>query len=259
MGREAQARGCVLGGHALLDAQAQAFEECVLGSGAQAAARAQLLPGVKIWPYKTAYEGERLESNRVWGSRAEQGFSGDALPLSDPAQAARAAQALAALSTARRIFAGTHALGSVAGTVPRLRGRADVAGRAGARRGRMHPSPASLRAQGFWRGWRGACRQRFALTPDRRRRAHRPEETACGQRHAAATGFFRPLCRHHPAHAVRRAHRAWLCGRAGPRLSRPGGNAPPWRCLPRTHTCSIWRKRLFNAPGCACAANGKKK
>ena len=96
MGREAQARGCVLGGHALLDAQAQAFEECVLGSGAQAAARAQLLPGVKIWPYKTAYEGERLESNRVWGSRAEQGFSGDALPLSDPAQAARAAQALAA-------------------------------------------------------------------------------------------------------------------------------------------------------------------
>ena len=96
MGREAQARGCVLGGHALLDAQAQAFEECVLGSGAHAAARAQLLPGVKIWPYKTAYEGERLESNRVWGSRAEQGFSGDTLPLSDPAQAARAAQALAA-------------------------------------------------------------------------------------------------------------------------------------------------------------------
>ncbi len=96
MGREAQARGCVLAPHSLLDAQAQAFEECVLGTGAQAAARAQLLPGVKVWPYKVVREGERLESNRVWGSSAEQGFAGDALPLSDPAQAARAAQALAA-------------------------------------------------------------------------------------------------------------------------------------------------------------------
>ena len=35
VGREAQARGCVLGGHALLDAQAQAFEGCALGTGAQ--------------------------------------------------------------------------------------------------------------------------------------------------------------------------------------------------------------------------------
>ena len=88
--------GCVLGGHALLDMQAQAFEGCALGTGAQALARAQLLPGVKVWPYKTVCEGERLESNRVWGAGAQRGFSGDTLPLSDPAQAARAAQALAA-------------------------------------------------------------------------------------------------------------------------------------------------------------------
>ena len=96
VGREAQARGCVLGGHALLDMQAQAFEGCALGTGAQALARAQLLPGVKVWPYKSVCEGERLESNRVWGTGAQRGFSGDSLPLSDPAQAARAAQALAA-------------------------------------------------------------------------------------------------------------------------------------------------------------------
>ena len=92
VGREAQARGCVLAGHALLDAQAQAFEGCALGTGAQALARAQLLPGVKVWPYKAVCEGERLESNRVWGAGAERGFRGDSLPLSDPAQATRAAQ-----------------------------------------------------------------------------------------------------------------------------------------------------------------------
>ena len=96
VGSEAQARGCVLAGHARLEAQAQAFEECVLGAGARALARSQLLPGVKVWPYKIVCEGERLESNRVWGAGAQQGFAGDSLPLADPAQAARAAQALAA-------------------------------------------------------------------------------------------------------------------------------------------------------------------
>ena len=67
IGRAAQARGCVLAAHSLLDAQAQAFEECALGTGAQIAARAQVLPGVKVWPYKAVREGEQLRSNRVWG------------------------------------------------------------------------------------------------------------------------------------------------------------------------------------------------
>ena len=140
MGREAQARGCVLAGHALLDAQAQAFEGCALGTGAQALARAQLLPGVKVWPYKAVCEGERLESNRVWGAGAERGFRGDSLPLSDHARGAGAGR----LPAARRVFAGKDALGGVAGAVPRLRRGADVPGRTGGGRGRMHRAAAAL-------------------------------------------------------------------------------------------------------------------
>ena len=96
VGSGAQARGCVLAAHARMDEGAQAFEECVLGTGAHMQARSQLMPAVKLWPYKRVAEGERLQSNRVWGSRAEQGFVDGALPLSDPAQATRAAQALSA-------------------------------------------------------------------------------------------------------------------------------------------------------------------
>ncbi len=114
IGRAAQARGCVLAAHSLLDAQAQAFEECALGTGAQIAARAQVLPGVKVWPYKAVREGEQLRSNRVWGSGVEQGFAGGALPLSDPAQAARAAQALAALQSGDFLLARTRSAVSLA-------------------------------------------------------------------------------------------------------------------------------------------------
>lgn len=113
--RGAQARGCVLGLNALLGAQAQAFEECVLGTGAQAGDRSMLLPGVKLWPYKAVREGERAQSNRVWGSRAEQGFAGDALPLTDPAQATRAAQAVAACMRPREfVLARTRSAVSLA-------------------------------------------------------------------------------------------------------------------------------------------------
>jgi len=92
----AQARGCVLGGNAVLESGAQAYEESVLGTGASAGERAVILPGVKLWPGKCALDGERLESNLVWGSRRAEGFAAGSIALSSPAQAIRAAQSCAA-------------------------------------------------------------------------------------------------------------------------------------------------------------------
>lgn len=93
---DAQARMCVVGSGAKMASGAQAYEESVLGTGAELGERSVLLPGVKVWPHKRVEDGERLEANLVWGSRAERGFVGGELPLTDPAQASRAAQALAA-------------------------------------------------------------------------------------------------------------------------------------------------------------------
>ncbi len=102
----AQARGCVLGAGAALGEGAQAYEEAVLGTGAAAGRRSVLLPGVKLWPGKGTGDGERLESNRVWGSRRETAFENGAMALSSPAQAARAAQALCAALQPKELLLG---------------------------------------------------------------------------------------------------------------------------------------------------------
>ena len=93
----AQARGCVLGSHAVLGDGAQAYEESVLGTGASTGERAALMPGVKLWPGKFAADAERLEENVVWGSRRPDGFAAGSFALSSPAQATRAAQAMASV------------------------------------------------------------------------------------------------------------------------------------------------------------------
>lgn len=105
----AQARGCVLGAHALLGAGAQAYEESVLGTGASAGERATILPGVKLWPGKGAADGERLEFNLVWGSRRAEGFAAGSFALSSPAQATRAAQACASVLKPRELLLGRGA------------------------------------------------------------------------------------------------------------------------------------------------------
>lgn len=105
----AQARGCVLAAGAVLGEGAQAYEECVLGAGAEAGARSVLLPGVKLWPGKRAAEGERLDANRVWGHGREPGFSAGALTAESPAEAARAAQACMAVMKPREVVIGRAA------------------------------------------------------------------------------------------------------------------------------------------------------
>lgn len=105
----AQARACVLGAHALLATGAQAYEESVLGTGASAGERAVILPGVKLWPGKCATDGERLESNLVWGGRRAEGFAAGSFALSSPSQAARAAQACASVLKPRELLLGRGA------------------------------------------------------------------------------------------------------------------------------------------------------
>ena len=110
--RGAQARGCVLGAGARLGAGAQVYEEAVLGSQACAGRRAIVLPGVKLWPDKQCGDGERLEANLVWGHRPTARFTGGALALSGPSQAARAAQALCAALMPRELLLGRGADGA---------------------------------------------------------------------------------------------------------------------------------------------------
>ena len=102
----AQARGCVLARGAVLGEGAQAYEESVLGADAAVEPRGVLLSGVKLWPGKRVAEGERLEANRVWGGAREAGFLSGALPLRDPADAARAAQACMAAMNPREALIG---------------------------------------------------------------------------------------------------------------------------------------------------------
>lgn len=104
--RGAQARGCVLAANAMLGESAQAFEDSALGTGAAAGAHATIMPGVKLWPEKFVPDGERRDSNLVWGSRKDSGFSAGVLPLGAPAQATRAAQACAAALKPREILLG---------------------------------------------------------------------------------------------------------------------------------------------------------
>ncbi len=103
----AQARGCILGPGACLEAGAQAFEGSVIGAGSAVGARATVTPGVKIWPQKRIPDGERRATNLVWGadsaerregsrlSDREYGPAGSLL-LCGPDHAVRAAQAYAA-------------------------------------------------------------------------------------------------------------------------------------------------------------------
>lgn len=114
--RGAQARGCVLAAGARLEPGAQAYEEAVLGAGAALGERAVLPQGVKLWPGKRAADGERVAANLVWGSRLETAFRCGALPINDPAAAARAAQAIAAVLKPRELLLGREP-GAVAGAL----------------------------------------------------------------------------------------------------------------------------------------------
>ena len=101
-----QARGAIFATGAALLRHAQAYEESVLGTDARVGERASVLPGIRIWPGKTVADGEKLDTNRVWGNRASDGFSAGAIPIATPDQAARAAQACAAVLAPKELLLG---------------------------------------------------------------------------------------------------------------------------------------------------------
>lgn len=109
IGRNAQARGCVLADGALLGEESCAFEESALGCRAQLGARGTLLPGVKIWPGKQTEDGARLDANLVWGGSVRAGFHAGRLPLMNPSQAARYARAYASAMKPKNVLMGRSA------------------------------------------------------------------------------------------------------------------------------------------------------
>lgn len=106
IGSGAQLRGCVVCSGAQIGEGAQLFEESAVGSGSSVGTRALLSPGVKLWPQKSLAEGGAPDANIVWGSRREQRFLSGALQLDSPAQATRAAAAIAAEMKPRELLIG---------------------------------------------------------------------------------------------------------------------------------------------------------
>ncbi|MGI6239042.1 MAG: sugar phosphate nucleotidyltransferase [Christensenellales bacterium] len=93
----AQARGCVLARGAALGPCASAYENCVLGAGAQVGADAELLPGVSVWPGKRVPDATVCDANVIWGAAAQaSAFQGGAMRANTPTEALRIAQAYAA-------------------------------------------------------------------------------------------------------------------------------------------------------------------
>jgi len=104
VGPRAQARGCVILSGAELLKSASAFEESAIGNGAIVGEHSTLMPGVRIWPHKRIEDGERVDSNVVWGSRHSHQFSGGLLPFRTPAQAVNDAQAYAGAMSLREVL-----------------------------------------------------------------------------------------------------------------------------------------------------------
>ena len=102
----AQARGCVLAAAARMETGAQAYESCVIGTGAVLSERSVLEPGVRLWPGKQTDPGHRVAENLVWGGNRRAGFRFGALPVSRPASVMHAAQALASALSPKTLLIG---------------------------------------------------------------------------------------------------------------------------------------------------------
>ncbi|MHB8567032.1 MAG: sugar phosphate nucleotidyltransferase [Nitrososphaerales archaeon] len=67
IGREAEAKGCVLGKNAVLGPRARVFEGAVIGDGTQLGAGSEVAQNVRIWPDKNVESGATVRVNLVWG------------------------------------------------------------------------------------------------------------------------------------------------------------------------------------------------
>src|SRR5487761_639591 len=67
IGREAEAKGCVLGKSSVLRPRARVFEGAVIGDGSQLGSGSEVTQNVKIWPDKNIESGASVRVNLVWG------------------------------------------------------------------------------------------------------------------------------------------------------------------------------------------------
>jgi len=67
LGREAEAKGCVLGKNTVLRPRARVFEGAVIGDGTQLGSGSEVSQNVRIWPDKNIESGATVRVNLVWG------------------------------------------------------------------------------------------------------------------------------------------------------------------------------------------------
>jgi mannose-1-phosphate guanylyltransferase / phosphomannomutase len=67
IGRQGEAKGCVVGKNAILRPRARAFEGAVIGDGSQLGAGSEVAQNTRIWPDKSIESGAAVRVNLVWG------------------------------------------------------------------------------------------------------------------------------------------------------------------------------------------------
>ncbi len=67
IGREAEAKGCILGKSSVLRPRARVFEGAVIGDGSQLGSGSEVAQNVRIWPDKNIESGASVRVNLVWG------------------------------------------------------------------------------------------------------------------------------------------------------------------------------------------------
>jgi mannose-1-phosphate guanylyltransferase/phosphomannomutase len=67
IGREAEAKGCILGKNSVLRPRARVFEGAVIGDGSQLGSGSEIAQNVKVWPDKNIESGATVRVNLVWG------------------------------------------------------------------------------------------------------------------------------------------------------------------------------------------------
>ncbi len=67
IGKEAEAKGCVIGKNTVLRPRSRVFEGAVIGDGCQLGTGSEVSQNVRIWPEKNIESGSRVRVNLVWG------------------------------------------------------------------------------------------------------------------------------------------------------------------------------------------------
>jgi mannose-1-phosphate guanylyltransferase/phosphomannomutase len=67
IGRNAEAKGCVIGKNSIMRPRSRAFEGSVIGDGTQLGTGSEIAQNVRIWPDKNIESGAIVRVNLVWG------------------------------------------------------------------------------------------------------------------------------------------------------------------------------------------------